>query len=802
MNSFVISVREFAVPVPRVGSIEPHSGYSESASLGQEIHTRIQEQRQEEFSEYESEVEVSGEFQKGDYSFRVRGRMDGLFLGSPPKIEEIKTSFKIGELRKKIELSSGQHPYCLQLFTYGYLYWLKHQQVPDLSLLLVSTGSGESTELSLTLDIPVYEEWMSARLLELRAQAQALAKRMDRRKKMAQKLRFPFENPRASQMELIATIEESMKDSSRPSRLWVQAPTGLGKTVGVLYPVLKEALARGSRVLYVTPKNSQHQVAQEAVLQFHENATRVKSLTITAKRKICFKEEPLCHPQYCEYAKDHYTKMSAAGLPQAMSQRRILTAQKIQQVAQEHQVCPFALQFELAQEADVVICDYHYVFSSEGGLKRSSQSALSDPGRPNLVVDEAHNLPFRAMEDYSPALSTRVFEQLQEKVDQVSSRFQTELRECLNDCMELILECKPQESGVPSAVLDLPLGAFLEMEGRLRSLLSRYLDSEEEIQRQDPLLRLCFYWSEFTQALDYLKQNQKDEFFSLYQSEAQGGATVRIVCCDASSLLAQVYGDYEQVVGFSATLKPFEFYLKLSGLAPETTKTAEFSSPFPKEHRKVLIIPQVSTKYQDRNRNALKIADAMARISALKRGNYLAFFPSFQFLSQVLEVFQAPDGFQVLVQSREMSGSQVSAVLEELAQPGSASILFAVQGGVFSEGVDYAGHMAIGVFVVGPPLPVFDLKREQMRKYYEKNYRRGFDYAYVIPAMAKAVQCAGRVIRSEKDRGIIVLMDHRFLQPSYSSSMPADWFDSQALELVSNQILHEVREFWDQGVEG
>lgn len=264
-------------------------------------------------------------------------------------------------------------------------------------------------------------------------------------------------------------------------------------------------------------------------------------------------------------------------------------------------------------------------------------------------------------------------------------------------------------------------------------------------------------------------------------------------------MLKTSYDNYEQVVGFSATLKPFEYYAKLSGLKIEKLKTAEFSSPFSKDNRKVLIIPQISTKYSERERNYPKISDAIFKISSLRPDNYFVFFPSFDFLEKVFERMQAPSGFTLLKQEREMKAADIEAFLEHLKQSGTQTLVFAVQGGVFSEGVDYPGDMIIGAFVVGPPLPSFDLEREEMRKYYDQHYSSGFDYSYTFPAMAKAIQAAGRVIRSETDRGLIVLMDNRFLNPSYTKSMPSDWFNDSARELVSESILSEISKFWDAG---
>jgi DNA excision repair protein ERCC-2 len=275
---------------------------------------------------------------------------------------------------------------------------------------------------------------------------------------------------------------------------------------------------------------------------------------------------------------------------------------------------------------------------------------------------------------------------------------------------------------------------------------------------------------------------------------------VKITCCDASAMLKDCYGEYEQVVGFSATLKPFDYYVRLSGLAAERVRTAEFASPFPAERRKLLIIPQVSTRYSRREGNYARIAEAVARITALRDGNYFVFLPSFDFLERVAALFRPPAGFTVLRQERSMKAAAVEAIVEALRSQELPTIVFAVQGGSFAEGVDYAGEAVIGAFVVGPPLPSYDLERELMKGYYQRQYGAGFDYAYVIPAMAKAVQAAGRVIRSETDRGLIVLMDSRFIELGYARSMPSDWFEVEATELVSGSILREVADFWGEQV--
>ena len=797
LKTIFLAVRDLALPVPRTGSIEAHSGYGRGAIEGREIHGRVQKKRARNDASYESEVPISAEFVRGAFVFRVEGRMDGVFREERPRIEEIKTAFSIGELASRLSEGPFRHPYCLQLLSYGYFLFLQENVLPRLSFHLASTRNNRSQDIDLALDIPAYEQWLELRLQELVADAKREEKRAARRRKIGGHFPFPFESPRPGQMEIVSTVGRAMAER-RP--LLIQAPTGLGKTVGVLFPSLKEALGRGQKVVYVTPKNSQHAVAEDAVERFRKAGAPIKSLTITAKGKICLKNEPLCEPGYCEFSRDYYAKVQEQGLIEKLAKKRALTARVFRSLGEEHEVCPFELQLDASAEADVVICDYNYVFAPRSAFGRIALSGIDQTGRPNLVIDEAQNLPQRAMDHYSPTVSTHTLGQMRPALQALPQRFRSEAEGLLDGCISVVASCAPHGTPRPQRIAP-PLDAFLDQDGLLRGFFARYLDSDVEILPRDAVMALANYWSRFCEALELAADQERKEFFVTIHPHPPGGL-IKITCCDASLMLKDCYDEYEQVIGFSATLKPFAYYADLSGLDPGRTMTAEFPSPFPKEHRKLLIIPQISTKYSDRERNYAKIADAVGRIASLRRGNYFVFFPSFEFLDRVYGLFQAPAGTVVLKQEREMRAANVRAVLDRLASGEGPVIVFAVQGGTFSEGVDYPGESVIGAFVVGPPLPSYDLEREEMRKYYEERYQAGFDFAYVIPAMSKAVQAAGRVIRSETDRGIIVLMDGRFLQPAYTRAMPADWFNASAAELVSESILQDVAEFWARSGQG
>lgn len=786
MKTIKLALKDFSLPAPRTGSIEANSGFGNTNLEGIELHIWAQRKKAAQDNKYKSEIKIKAEFERENYRFVIDGRMDGFYDHKTPHIEEIKSTFDIHELAKVLETKGMKHPYCLQVLSYGYIYYLKHGVIPKTSIHLISTRNKETLDIEIPLDTSEFEAWLELRLSEMVKEAILSEKRVARRKKLSKNFPFPFEKPRLGQMELVSTIEEGFTEKKR---MMLQAPTGLGKTVGVLYPSLKEAFARGQKVIYTTPKNSQHLVAEEGIEKFQELGVNIKSLTLTAKSKLCMKTEAICNPEFCEYAKDYYDKLAEHDLAAQLAKKRKLNSKTFKKLAEQFTVCPFELQLEGIHEADTVICDYNYVFGNRSVLSRLPLSGLAQEGNPNLVIDEAHNLPMRAMDYYSPSLSSYVLEEFREKfltLPKTHSKLGIRL---LDDCLKLIRESE----GTGKIEID-PV-SFMEMEENLKSYLSAYLSSDIEIKPQDPVLALNFYWSEFTSILLKITEEHQPEFFMTFQKDRFGGS-LKIICCNAAEMLKEKYSEFQNVVSFSATLKPFTYYAELSGLDINKIKTAEFASPFEKKKRKILIIPQVSTKYSERHQNYSKVAEVISRVLTTKKGNYLAFFGSFDFLENTLRNFKIPDGYKLIKQTRGMKNQDVERVLNELKSADRPIILFAVQGGVFSEGVDYPRDMAIGAFVVGPPLPQFNPEREMMKDYYQDHYRDGFNYAYTYSAMAKAIQSAGRIIRTEEDRGVLILLDDRFLQKDYREAMPKDWFVEKPQELVSMNILKDIESFW------
>jgi DNA excision repair protein ERCC-2 len=819
-KTITLAIRDFALPVPRTGSIEVNSGYGQifapagsQAARGREIHSSLQKARQKEFAVYKSEVKLADKFESESFIFSISGRMDGFVDGLQPMIEEIKSSNQPLELVELLR-EDASHPYCLQLATYAYILYREREVVPRCHFVVTDTKGEIIDEFDYSFDVKTYEKWLALRLVDLEREALAEEARRTRRQAVAEHLQFPFKQPRPFQRDLVDNLAEDLKESAN---IIVQAPTGLGKTIGVMYPTLLDSLRKGERFIYVTPKNSQHAVAQDAVTRLSQTIAEADqalySTTLNAKAKMCLKEEVICNPTYCQYARDYYTKVDAAGLVDKLAQVKHLGAEEYRAFGEEYEVCPFELSLDTVQNADVVIGDYNYVFSPRNILGRLTFSLAKTNEKPNLVIDEAHNLPGRATDYYSRVLSTKDLVELGSSLSDLGFDIAVEGKKIVSNILFTISTVGRTFNQKDSKVSLSPL-LFESQLADLQALAGRYIESKrgaKEVtdakadgkgKKKDSLLTLLNLMTDFSEALGY----EGDEFLHLYTrtKTMDGGIeeTLRVVCCDASAKLKLAHKEFAHVVAFSATIKPFDYFSQLSGMHEDDLKTREYMSPFPSEHRKLLIIPQVSTKFSERAKNYGKIAEAVSRIIAVRPGNYFVFFPSYGFLSSVYDKVRllVSEDVRLVRQESEMSQTKAQELLNSLLAKDKPTLVFAVQGGVFAEGVDYPGEMIIGALIVGPGLPNYNFEREQIRQYYDSRYGSGFDYAYIFPAMAKVIQAAGRVIRSDTDRGIIVLLDSRFIEKQYALAMPDDWFDKNASELVSRSIIHDIKSFWEAQV--
>jgi Rad3-related DNA helicase len=463
------------------------------------------------------------------------------------------------------------------------------------------------------------------------------------------------------------------------------------------------------------------------------------------------------------------------------------------ELSKSKEVCPFEVSLELIEQADVIVCDYNYIFDPYVGLKTYQQD--SDYSDCVLVVDEAHNLVDRGRGYYSPELLEKSFDDIrnlmmsrncwidgwEELIEILRSHF-TELAEVLEGDVKQAL-CSPSRD------------LFLEQRTEWERVVLEYIGWKIDnriAEEDDPLIDFYFKLVKFTNLLS----EDSDEFAHIVE-RTNDGLKLKIFCKDPSKFLGRIFDSAHATIALSATLEPFEFYRKTLGFPDKRTAELSLGSPFPRGNRKIVVVSDVDTTYKKRADSYEKIATTVADIADAGDGNFLALFPSYAFLREISERMP-PIRKRVMVQRNDMTDYERNAILEILRDaPKRGNLILAVSGGMYAEGVDYEGDMLSGVMVVGPALPQVSFEQELLKQYYDEQYGSGFEFAYLIPGMTRVVQSAGRVIRSERDIGVIALLCKRFTQESYTRYFPADWYEESPRELVTRKPANEIRSFFE-----
>jgi DNA excision repair protein ERCC-2 len=591
---------------------------------------------------------------------------------------------------------------------------------------------------------------------------------------------FPF-SYREGQREVAAAVYRTIL---RKKKLFLQAPTGVGKTISTLFPSVKaigEGL--GEKIFYLTAKTITRTVAEQAFRILGEQGLQMKVITLTAKEKICKCEETECNPVSCPYAKGHFDRVNDAVYDLIMNYNEI-TRDVIENQSEKYMVCPFEMSLDVSLWVDAVICDYNYAFDPTAHLKRFfSENA----GKKYIfLVDEAHNLVERGREMYSARLYKEDFLELKKmmrvkepilskKADEVNRQFLLLKREC-------------EEYRVLESVSHLAIKLM-----NLLAEMERFFEKSSESDKRDQVLELYFKVREFLNIHDIL-----DENYVIYSEYQQDGRFMVKLFCVNPAVNLQAYLEYGiGTVFFSATLLPVRYYKKL--LSIETDDYAIYAdSPFPKDSRLLLIGRDVSTRYTQRGPEMYRrIASYIVGAADAKKGNYMVFFPSYRVMEEVHSVFSEKCGkISSAVQSPFMSEEDREVFLKEFDEIREESFVgFCVMGGIFSEGIDLPEDKLIGVIIVGTGLPQVCNEREIVKQYFSGIGSDGFEYAYLYPGMNKVLQSAGRVIRTEKDRGLILLLDERFSTGRYRELFPREW--SNARHCTAESLTSYMQEFWE-----
>ena len=780
------SVRNLVEFVLRSGDLSSAFAGSSRMVDGSRIHRKIQ---QSQGSEYKPEVSLAIVVQRPDVTLEISGRADGVITATAEAGREQVTIDEIKSVT--VELDTIEEDYNLlhwaQAKCYAYIYAAQY----DLTAIGVQITYCQVTTLEIKSFKQIYSveelaDFFDSLITQYAMWARRLGDWAEVRNASAQLLQFPFSAFRHGQRQLAVAVYKTL---SMGLKLFAQAPTGTGKTMATIFPAVK-ALGQGhvEKLFFLTAKTVTRQLAEEAFDRLRQIGLRCKTLTLTAKDKTCFMPEAACTPEECPYAEGYYDRITLA--LNDCWQQEAFTREVVEQIARKHQVCPFELSLDLALWADAVICDYNYVFDPRVYLKRFFNE---NDGQYCFLVDEAHNLVDRARDMFSAEITKQSFLAIKKSVNQelpqlgkAAGKINTFLLKTGKLCVET--------SAVGQAdyfVREQPLTDIISLLRKFMDLAEKWLAKNQPADFREELLELYFNVNAFLRTFEMY-----DERYVTYAEKIDKDVKLKLFCVDPSELLRQAVKRGRAAIFFSATLTPLNYFTEILGGEAEDGKIT-VPSPFDHSNLGLLVADTVSTTYKTREKTYGIVVDSITAAIEARAGNYLVFFPSYRYMEEVYRRFSLKNPLiRVILQMGEMKEEERTEFLRQFSGDNADTLVgFAVLGGVFGEGIDLTGERLVGAVIVGVGLPQVCLEREIIRQWFDRNNRPGFEYAYVYPGMNKVLQAAGRVIRTEQDRGLVLLIDDRFSQPRYRRLFPPEWQGAVSTKNVS-KIADRVKRFW------
>lgn len=771
-----ISVRNLVEFILRKGDIDNRiskTADKEAMQLGSKIHRKIQRQMG---SSYHAEVSLKMMLHEEKYDLQVEGRADGIIVEEGVTIDEIKGVFRdLEQIEEPIEVHLAQAK------CYAYIYG-KQENLENISVQMtychLETEQVKRFKESYLLS--ELEKWFNNLIGEYKKWAEFQIDWKKKRNKSIRRIEFPYEY-RKGQKELATSVYRTIL---RKKKLFIQAPTGVGKTMATIFPSVKAVGEElGEKIFYLTAKTITRTVVEQAFQLLKKQGLQYKVVTLTAKEKICFCEDKECNPEKCPYAKGHYDRVNQA-VYEMITTTDDMSRENIEVYARKYEVCPFEMSLDVAVWVDAVVCDYNYVFDPNAHLRRFFADEVK--GEYLFLIDEAHNLVERAREMYSTTIYKEEFLEAKRIIKYLDKKLVRKLDICNRQLLELKRECETYQ-------VHQSVGHFSISMTNLLMEMERFMEECDRAEVKEELLEFYFHVRTFLNVYDVL-----DENYTIYtEMEEDGKFKLKLFCVNPALNLQNFLEKGNSTVFFSATFLPIHYYKQL--LSTEKDDYAIYvDSPFDIKNREILIGSDVSSKYTKRNVQMYeRIASYIIKTLEVKKGNYIAFFPSYQFMENVYEVLERRlSGETVcLLQEKMMTEEKREEFLEEFAKEREGNLLgFCVMGGIFSEGIDLTEEKLVGAFIVGTGLPQICYEREILRQYFEKKNGKGFDYAYLYPGMNKVLQSAGRVIRTETDRGVILLLDERFLQRQCQEIFPREWAGIKKCTLEN--ISEQLEKFW------
>ena len=778
------SVRHLVEFLLRTGSITTGSALSanpEAMLEGGRLHRKIQRTQN---ATYQSEVPLKMEWQEEGYILVLEGRADGIDRMNLEEenviyVDEIKCVY--GNIE---EIEEADFLHLAQAKCYAYMYGHKH----DLEKIgiQITYCHLETEEIKRIFSVYSMEElslWFADLLDSYRMWASYYVAARKQRNESIKQLKFPFDF-RPGQKKMTAIAYQAMESKKH---IFLQAPTGVGKTISTIYPALKElGEEKAENIFYLTAKTITRTVAEDTIKLLRKQGLSVSAVTITAKEKICIQKEVQCNPESCERAKGHFDRINEA-LYALLDSACDISRENLLLYAERYNVCPYELSFEAAVWSDCIICDYNYVFDPHVNRKSLIEGSL----RQNIyLIDEAHNLLDRTRDMYSADIAKSDFK-VPKKYFKDRNRF---LFKKLNNCIIALRKLEKEFHEEKRFHLHKNADAMYFPIFHLIGPLEEYLTEHDNFQEREEIVEFYFKISHFYMILDNM-----DSGYEIYSEKRGRDFFLRLFCVVPSEQIEEYIENSRSSIFFSATLLPVQYYRQLLG--GNRFEAYQIASPFQKEKRLLAITEDVTSRYTRRGEWEYRKMVGYLELSLEKQtGNYMIFFPSYEMLSAVYDIARDSNlalVSELVVQEPFMEEKSREDFLEKFRRKaGKPLIGFCVLGSIFSEGIDLTGESLIGVVIVGTGLPQICNEREVIREYFDRQQKKGYDYAYRYPGMNKVLQAAGRVIRTAQDTGTILLMDERFLERENQKLFPEEWDSYYG---VNRQNYGKVlKDFWEE----
>jgi len=742
------------------------------------IHQKIQQSRPE---NYRAEVAVSHQIETELFVLSIGGRIDGVYEDSDPVlIEEIKTTSRSLDHFEQQE----NRIHWGQAKSYAYIYAKDHNlNEIGTQLTYYQVDSGEIRKFQRHFTTDELTSFFQNLVADYLQWANTLISWEILRDESIRNLQFPFGNYRPGQREMAVNVYRTIKNEGQ---LLVQAATGIGKTMAALFPaIITIAEGISKKIFYLTARSTGRLAAEKAIDKLRQKNLKLKSLTITAKDKICFNPDSACNPEECEFARGHYDRIN--GALEDIFFQDAFTRDTVEQIAQSHRVCPFEFSLALSFWADCIICDYNYAFDPRVFLRRFFQEENSEY---TFLIDEAHNLVDRSREMFSAEIFKQPLLDMRRAVRHELPHVHRNLGKINSWMVKARKKCDQaddthHEKEPPDTLYPL-MHIFL-------STTERWLSRNIKAAFREELLDLYFQISGFMRVAE-----QFDESYATCLEKIKKDLKVKLFCIDPSRQLKNALNRCKAAIFFSATMTPMAYFQKILG-CHENAVHLKLPSPFPGANLGLFVSDRVSTLYRQRESTKHLISRMICTFINQKKGNYLIFFPSYDYMRMVLDSFlsDSPES-ETICQTPAMRESEREAFLQRFGRENPKTLVgFAVMGGIFGEGIDLVGERLSGAVVVGVGLPGVSLERELIRAYFAETLKAGFEFAYQFPGINRVLQAAGRVIRSESDRGVVLLIDRRYATPRYRSLLREQW-DSSVRVKNQQQFSEELQSFWKE----